>query len=369
MRVLLLSAYAAQSHRHWQGMLRSMFPDWTWRELNLSPRHFSWRVRGNALYWALAERAALEEPHDLLIATSMVDLATLRGLVPALARVPTLLYFHENQFAYPRHRQRHSPVDAQVTSLYSALAADRLAFNSAWNRDSFLQGCDSLLSRLPDCVPPGVVDQCRAKSGVLPVPIQPSPRIDAAWPGRAGEWPARPLRLLWAGRFEHDKGGEGLLQALSALAARGSVFELAMVGQQFRNAPEVFAQIRQRFADRLVQFGYLPEPGDYRALLRGADIVLSTATHEFQGLAVLEAVAAGCLPAVPDRLAYPELYPPAFRYPSSPDDPQREAAAAADLIVRLSRSLAAAPDVSACFTARLRPRYAELLGALAESSG
>ena len=92
MRVLLLSAYAAQSHRYWRQGLTRMFPDWQWTVLELPPRHFSWRVRGNPLHWSLAERERLTEPQDLLIATSMVDLATLRGLVPALSRIPSLLY-------------------------------------------------------------------------------------------------------------------------------------------------------------------------------------------------------------------------------------------------------------------------------------
>ena len=45
------------------------------------------------------------------------------------------------------------------------------------------------------------------------------------------------------------------------------------------------------------------------ALCTGCDWVLSTARHEFVGMAVTEALVAGCLPWLPSRLAYPELVP------------------------------------------------------------
>jgi len=372
MRVLLLSAYAADSHVHWQRTVQSMFPEWQWDVLSLPPRHFSWRVRGNPLFWSLAERHVLERGHDVLLATSMVDLATLRGLVPALTRMPAVLYFHENQFDYPRRPQQQSLLEAQMVSLYGALAADRVVFNSCYNRDTFLKGCDALLAKLPDFVPPGVVASIRRRSAVLPVPLG-SLEDDggtAHWPGPQGDWPHRPLRLLWSGRFEHDKAGDRLLRLLRLLESEGPDFELAVTGQRFRNSPPAFSEIESAFADRLVQFGYLDSRSAYHALLRGADIVVATALHEFQGLAVLEAVAAGCLPAVPARQAYPEIYPAAFHYASHPKDPAAEALAAAALIRSLAADLAAGraelPDVSAYGPAALRPRYlAELKTAAA----
>ncbi|MDG2047263.1 MAG: DUF3524 domain-containing protein [Halioglobus sp.] len=366
MNVLVLSAYAAQSHVHWQQSLQIMFAQWDWRVLSLPPRHFSWRVRGNALFWSIAERGTLEQSYDLIIATSMVDLATLRGLVPRLTRVPTILYFHENQFEYPQDQQKHSLLEARMTSVYSALAADRIVFNSDYNRDTFLSGCSALMKKLPDRVPSGIARMLRERATVLPVPFESygNQRVEAWWPGASRRFIKRPLRLLWVGRFEHDKGGEGLLRILRRLESVSLDYELAMTGQQFRRSPAVFSKIRALFGHRLVQFGYVDGIKEYRALLQSADVVLSTAIHEFQGLAVIEAVAQQCLPIVPDRLAYPEIYPARYRYESCPDDPEREADAATSLIRTMAGQQlvrgAHYPDVSGFELGAMAPRYEQV---------
>ncbi|MDC0414664.1 DUF3524 domain-containing protein, partial [Gammaproteobacteria bacterium] len=107
-KILLLSAYDAMSHTIWRRRLAAMFPEHEWTQLALPPRHFNWRIRGNSLQWALNEQDALTQDYDLLIATSMVDLASLRGFVPSLSKIPTLLYFHENQFVYPEGNTQRS---------------------------------------------------------------------------------------------------------------------------------------------------------------------------------------------------------------------------------------------------------------------
>jgi len=41
--------------------------------------------------------------------------------------------------------------------------------------------------------------------------------------------------------------------------------------------------------------------------LQQADVIVSTANHEFFGISVVEAIAAGAFPLVPNRLSYPEI--------------------------------------------------------------
>ncbi|HEY7884932.1 MAG TPA: DUF3524 domain-containing protein, partial [Cellvibrionaceae bacterium] len=140
MRVLVLSAYDAPSHKRWHQNLVDALDDIHWTVLTLPPRYFRWRIRANSLYWALACREQLLQPYDVVLATSMTDLTGLRSLLPELAKIPTIIYFHENQFVYPVTLQQHALLEPQMMTLYSALSADALVFNSAFNRDTFMAG-------------------------------------------------------------------------------------------------------------------------------------------------------------------------------------------------------------------------------------
>ena len=90
-RLLLLSAYDAPSHAYWRHQLWNQLDEFEWTELCLPPRNFSWRIRDNAMQWASTERKNLTSDYDLVLATSMVDLASLRGLNPKLAEIPNVL--------------------------------------------------------------------------------------------------------------------------------------------------------------------------------------------------------------------------------------------------------------------------------------
>ncbi len=359
MRVLLLSAYDAHSHRRWRRGLAAALPDWDWTVLALPARHFNWRVRGNSLSWAFSERHTLEQDYDVIIATSMTDLSALKGLVPALAAIPSLVYCHENQFDYPRQPDGAQFIEPKMTSLYAMLAADRVLFNSEHNRAGLLAGAGALLRKMPDAVPPGIIDQLADRSAVLPVPLE------AAWyePAHA---PGRVFTLVWNHRWEFDKAPERLFAALLKLKAAGVEFRVHVIGQQFRRQPATFAGHFQALAGYVGQWGYVQDAAAYRRLLNESHVVLSTALHEFQGLAVLEATACGCFPLVPDRLSYPELLPAACRYPSYPDDPARESEALADALLVLHeqyqrQALPAAPDLSSlCWTELGRTYRAEV---------
>jgi glycosyltransferase involved in cell wall biosynthesis len=357
-KVLLLSAYDTPSHRFWCTALQQQFTDVDWTYLSLPGRYFSWRIRGNALTWSIREAQVLSQQYDRVLATSMTDLATLRGLCPALTSAVNILYFHENQFAYPLTASAHASVEPQMVTLYSALCADRLVFNSDYNRQTFLRGVDQLMRQLPDEVPPGIALALTAKATVLPVPL--AEPVGAAQPLKSA---SLPLEIVWNHRWEYDKGPEQLLAQVRALPAELRL-KFHVLGQQFRQQPPEFAELRQLLEARgwLGRWGYVADQQAYFALLRQSHAVLSTAHHDFQGLAVLEAVAYGCVPLVPKRLVYPEWFGAEACYAEPPQTGPTLSERIIAMHDALAQGVVAAPvDVSRFSWPALRPQYQALL--------
>lgn len=368
MRIIYLEPFDSGSHAAFGRTLTAGIPaDWT--VLTLPGRHWKWRMRGAACWFALERGEALSRPHDLLLASSYLPLHELRGLAPALAHIPSIQYFHENQLAYPVRTEHAGERDLHFgfTQLVSAQVADACVFNSRHNRDSFLDAARELLRRLPDAVPRRMVERIAAKSSVLPVPLS----FELLDPLPCTDVPAGPERadgpvLLWNHRWEHDKDPEAFFAALRRLVERQVPFRLIVCGQRFRDTPPVFAQARQWLGARVLHWGYATSAAAYAKLLGQAQLAVSTARHEFFGCALLEAVHAGARPLVPDRLAYPEHFPVEYRY--TDED------ALADELERLCRGWQAGQfDLRAdrrALTAPYRaelvlPRFRELFAAVA----
>jgi glycosyltransferase involved in cell wall biosynthesis len=127
--------------------------------------------------------------------------------------------------------------------------------------------------------------------------------------GRWGDPQAGPL-ILWNQRWEYDKAPGALFSALSELIARGIRFRVAMAGPNRGTPTAEFLRARQELDEEIVQWGRVDQAGDYACLLWASDVVVSTALHEFFGVAVVEAAYCGCRPVLPRRLSYPEIVPP-----------------------------------------------------------
>jgi glycosyltransferase involved in cell wall biosynthesis len=123
-----------------------------------------------------------------------------------------------------------------------------------------------------------------------------------------------PPVIVWNHRWEHDKNPEYFFNTLYELDKRNVNFGLIVLGQSFQRRPDIFDEARERLSHKTLHFGYVESRQEYIRLLCKADIVVSTARHEFYGISVIEAVRAGCIPVLPNRLSYPELFPVEYLY-------------------------------------------------------
>lgn len=252
----------------------------------------------------------LDRQWDCIFTTSLLGAADLRSLLPPTLRsTPLVVYLHENQAAYPQGPSvpELARRDSQfaLTNLTSILAADRVIWNSAWNRDSFIRGIDDILRHSPDTtLRPAMEQRVLNRSEVIWPPVEMPPWGIVRHERQDGA----PIRVLWPHRWEHDKGPDELL----AIAERESErlnLRWTILGERYRKVPGAFAAFEQRLAHRIDHFGFLPSREAYWAAVHNCDWVLSTATHEFFGVSVVEALLAGCLPWLPSRLSYPEILP------------------------------------------------------------
>lgn len=191
-----------------------------------------------------------------------------------------------------------------------------MLFNSHFNRTSFLDNVQPFLNIQPDFRIKNIREKVEKNCQVLYFPIKfnefPSrreilPRADAD---------QECLHLIWPHRWEHDKNPQLLAEVLIELNERQVDFKVTICGESYQTVPQAFACLQEKLGAKLVSYGALSRE-EYVKTLHTGDIVISTADHEFYGVAMLEATYCGCYPIAPNKLVYPEIYPKENLYNTS----------------------------------------------------
>ena len=257
---------------------------------------------------------------DLILATDMVDLATFLALTrKQLSHVPAVLYMHENQLTYPLPNNKESgPMRRNwgvrerqyvLINWKAQLTADAILFNSHHHHDVWFDTLPYFLKHYPEHNGLETIEQLKAKSDIMPVGID-LHRLDRHKPTTAPPANLPPL-ILWNQRWEFDKAPEQFFAALRQIKTEKRPFRLALCGESFQQKPDHFHDAQTEFAAELIHYGFADQ-ATYGRLLWQADIVLSTAIHEFFGISILEAIYTATFPILPNRLSYPELMPQAW---------------------------------------------------------
>lgn len=277
-------------------------------KLSLPGRHWKWRMNGAANYLA-EEFLKLECIPDVLIASDMLDLPVFVGMARSkLIKTKIVLYFHENQITYP-----WSPEDVDVElnrdqsygyiNLRSALCADEVYFNSNYHQRSFLEALENFIKQFPDATRKEWIRLIQHKSQVLYLGMDLSEFL------QCDKVKSKDPILLWNHRWEYDKNPDEFYRILQQLKREQISFKLIVCGEKNKKYPKVFDSLKADFENELLHFGYASTRQEYLELLFLATILPVTSYQDFFGGSVVEAIAAGCIPVFPNRLAYPEHLP------------------------------------------------------------
>jgi glycosyltransferase involved in cell wall biosynthesis len=270
------------------------------------PGHFwKWRLRGAALNFFNKTPDLFS--FDGCITTGLMRLADFKALCGAKCP-PVLIYFHESQLTYPVPPQQSLDFDLCFADISNALAADQVIFNSSFHLETFLARLPALLEKMPDHPPNWIIDAIRAKARML-YPGCHFPENEDS-PAKRDAWP--PL-IIWNHRWAFDKNPQDFFDALYTVLNRGLEFRLALLGENSQVVPQPFLLAKTKLGQRIVQYGFEPSYEKYRQWLKQGSIVISTARQENFGISIVEAMRCGCIPLLPNRLAYPEILPRAFQ--------------------------------------------------------
>lgn len=342
LRVLALEGYYGGSHR-------AFLDTWIahsrhdWRLISLPARHWKWRMRGSAIWFADEIAKLPAGGFDVIFTSDMTSVADVRALLPPAYRLtPIVCYFHENQLTYPLSPHDIRDYQYGMTNITSILAADAVWFNSEHHRSAFNDAACAIVRKMPSHRPE-LATRLHDHTCVHYPAVEPPPSDLAKAPRNNNR-----LRILWNHRWEYDKNPRPFLSSLIELDRWGVDFELVFLGERFRAAPPAVADLTPQIEHRVVIDGFMDDREAYWRALASCDVAVSTAIQENFGIAVVEAILAGCQPLLPNRLSYPELLPQwaheACLYPSDTDLTARLKAIAAggganEITQRLQRDL------------------------------
>jgi glycosyltransferase involved in cell wall biosynthesis len=302
-RVALIDPYLGGSHLAWAaGYAGSSSHDVV--VLGQDARFWKWRMRGAHVTLAgeFATAGGSRE-FDVVLATGMLDLAAFQGLLDG-PRIPSVLYLHESQLTYPSAPGEKTDETYPMVNWVSCLAATEVWFNSEYHRTVFFDELPRLLRRFPDYRHSALIEGVEAKARVVPVGVD---GADLASVDTDDEVPC----ILWNHRWEHDKAPEIFLDIVDRLVDRGNEFRLLLAGERIGDSSDALREMTDRHAS-LIDVNDELDRASYMAALSRADVMVSTARQEFFGVALTEAMAAGVMPIVPNRLVYPERIPPSL---------------------------------------------------------
>lgn len=226
---------------------------------------------------------------DVLFVSEAMNLADLFRLVPALAKKPTVVYFHSNQLPEIGVRTE-GPND--LVNLNTAAAATELWFNSIYHFKRFVGKAAALVERYPELQMRNPIPDLMAKSRVMHPPLDMAKMHEVM----EGYQIPRRKRAIFVDMAEAHAALVNT--ALRTLDRRGESFSLMVTGPDQGLAADLPRRV----------IGERDDVGQIRAV-HEAGVMLSARFDATDDMHVIRALAAGCWPIVPASGVYMEMIP------------------------------------------------------------
>lgn len=301
MRIALIDPFFDDSHRMWAEGWQAH----SLHEIDIysgKAHYWKWKMTGGTITLADTINRS-NKVYDLFLTTDMVNVPLFKSLLnEGYNHVPFYLYFHENQITYP-----WSPTDSDIKkkrdhhygfiNFCSALVSEKIFFNSQYHKDSLIGALPGFLKQFPDKSLIHHVKKLEKKSIVLPIGMD--------LPEHTSSLSACPV-FIWNHRWEYDKNPQTFFNTLFQLKEQKVIFKLIVAGKSFGEIPDIFQKAKKILKSEIIHFGYVKSKSSYLNLLAQSNLLLVTSNQDFFGISIVEAIAAGCYPVLPDRLSYRE---------------------------------------------------------------
>jgi len=263
-----------------------------WNLMKLPPRKMERRLLVSATWFA--EHISRNDPGKvhLIFTSEALNLADLFRLVPALASVPAVVYFHDTQLPGPDARRLDTPTD--LVNLNSAMAASEIWFNSLYNLRTFLSRASAMVSRHRELQMRSPLLELTAKAQLVPPPVDLTLLHELA---AQSDVQRDPRSILVDARGADQKIVGTVLRNLEKRTER---LRISIIGK-VKGIPE----------SKVTFLAERDDAGHLRSLLESGVLVTARPGAPADDL-IVRALATRCHPVVPNSGVYPELLPEAM---------------------------------------------------------
>ncbi|XP_050832861.1 glycosyltransferase-like domain-containing protein 1 isoform X4 [Serinus canaria] len=324
MSVLLIEPFYGGSHEQLMDLLQEELQE-DCVLCTLPAKKWHWKARTSALYFM--QTVPTSSKYRILFASSVLNLAELAALRPDLGKLKKVLYFHENQLAYPVQKCQERDFQYGYNQILSCLVADVVVFNSAFNMESFLKSIGKFMKLIPDHRPKDLERIIRPKCQVLYFPVR-FPDVSRFMPEHKLARLGKVIGVKRNGDAYQSEGLPGQQESRAVMKTSDAHPESGLCEPQpglcttqHEGLPSPAAAPVQAEAPESTN----PCQGeDKQRLTFNLSNILSGLDYQQRPLHIawphrwIEAVHCGCYPLCPKALVYPEIFPAEYLY-STPE--------------------------------------------------